>query len=146
MYYITMMHDNVEEVVSVHPTDDITKVFDYLHKKYGEIHLSDNPSGSVKAVPVNNKDIYFTIIDTEKRAEATTDWRETSDLLELKCSDNKMFELESNMGTWNRSKVIDHPLFVHAIAGKNTIRFGLGLEEMIKLRDYLNQKIEFLSE
>ena len=66
-YYITMTHDNVEEVVLTFHTDKLQNVKDDLIERYGELTFTDNESGSIKATPVKDEDVFYTIVPLNKK-------------------------------------------------------------------------------
>ncbi|RKJ60671.1 hypothetical protein D7X33_27545 [Butyricicoccus sp. 1XD8-22] len=74
------------------------------------------------------------------------DWRETEDVLLITDFNDSSIELSSNHVTWNSTKGEEKPLYLEAYNKLGSVHLALELEDMIKLRDYLNQKIEFLSE
>lgn len=76
------------------------------------------------------------------------DWRDTRDLLEFNFPDNERIEIACNYDSWNYVKEINCNdvlmIDVYDIFGDACV--GLNVRQMIKLRDYLTQKINFLIE
>jgi len=62
-YYVTMTHDNVEEVISIHFKDDLERVKKTIEDKYGEMTFIKAGDESVKGHPWDNDDIYFTFVE-----------------------------------------------------------------------------------
>jgi len=65
-YYVTMTHDNVEEVISVHLNDDLEKVKQATTDKYGDMSFMKLGSESEKGYPWDNDEVHFTFVEIER--------------------------------------------------------------------------------
>lgn len=62
MYYVTMLHDNVEEVIGVYK-EDTTTIKQFLVNVYGELNTTVNDNGTIECVPWNDNETVFRIVN-----------------------------------------------------------------------------------
>lgn len=75
-YYVTMTHDNVEEVVRNYFTDDLAKVHELVVNEFGSMTFTPNESGSIKAIPLSKPDVFYTIVKMKTGREFLAELRQ----------------------------------------------------------------------
>lgn len=79
------------------------------------------------------------------------EWTKGRDIIKFEYEDRYdgyEFTVACNHDSWEDSKAMDgsHPLYLSCKQGKSKIFIGLSVEDVTKLKNYLEQKIDYLIE